>query len=98
MNCISKKLFGHEKLLSLLLSEFFDKKISNSIIFSGNKGIGKSTFCFYLINEIYKNINKNYDEVTSSNHIYNYTHTNIRYITKIYDEKLKKKKKLHNHW
>ena len=92
MNHFSRKLHGHEKLLSSLLGEFFNKKISNSIIFSGNKGIGKATFCFYLINEIYKNIDSNYNEITSSNHIYNNTHTNIRHITKVYDDKLKKRK------
>jgi len=92
MNHVSRKLYGHEKLLSSLLNKFFNKKISNSIIFSGNKGIGKATFCFYLINEIYKNIDNNHDEITSSNHIYNNTHTNIRHITKTYDDKAKKRR------
>ena len=50
---LSKNLIGNNKLIENLLHCYHNKTLSNSLIFSGQKGIGKTTIAFYLINEIY---------------------------------------------
>ena len=86
---ISKELFDHENKLNSLKNNFLDQNISNSLIFYGNKGIGKCTFSYCLINQIYKELDNN-----NSNHhknlIYNGTHPNIKIINKNIDPKTKK--------
>ena len=84
MNPISKKLFGFNEILENLLDNFNKNKLSNSIIFYGNEGIGKKTFTFYLINKIFENFN-----IKNTNLIYENVHPNVRLIEKIYDEKTK---------
>ena len=77
--------------MKTIKNNILKKNISNSLIFYGNKGIGKSTFSYYLINQIYNELNKN----TNNNHtnlIYNNTHPNIRIVKKIFDTKTKKLK------
>lgn len=85
---LSKNLIGNNDLIESLLSNYFKKTLSNSLIFSGQKGIGKTTAVFYLVNRIYKNINLN-----NINLIYANTHPNIRYLKKNIDEKTNKLKK-----
>ncbi len=86
---ISKELFDHENKLNSLKNNFLDQNISNSLIFYGNKGIGKCTFSYCLINQIYKELdNNNYNH--HKNLIYNSTHPNIKIINKNIDPKTKK--------
>ena len=45
-------LFGYSKEFNNLINIYNSGKLPNKIIFSGKKGIGKSTFAFHLINYI----------------------------------------------
>ena len=92
MASLSKKLIGFEKTFITLKENLINKTLSNSLIFYGNKGIGKSTLAYSLINNVFDEI---YKENPSSNHInliYNNSHPNVRILRKEYDEKAKKYK------
>ena len=82
---LSKNLIGNNKLIENLLNCFQNKTLSNSLIFSGPKGIGKTTTAFYLIKEIYNNLYS--QRLNYINLIYNNTHPNIRFLNNKYDEK-----------
>ena len=58
----NKELIGYNNFF-LYLKELFDnKKLPNKIIFSGNKGIGKSTLAYHLTNYIFSlDENNKYD-------------------------------------
>ena len=92
MSSVSKQLIGNEFLLNLLLDEFESNNLNNSIIISGTKGIGKNTFVFNFISKIFEKIYSNNFEY-HKNLIYNKSHTNFKYIHKIFDEKTYKYKK-----
>ena len=49
MISLSKKLIGNEKLTNKLIKSFHNNNLSNSIILTGQKGIGKCTLAFFLI-------------------------------------------------
>ena len=90
MASLSKKLIGFEQIFITLKENLINKTLSNSLIFYGNKGIGKSTLAYSLINNVFDEI---YKENPSSNHanlIYNNSHPNVRLLRKEYDEKTKK--------
>ena len=92
MVSLSKKLIGFENIFKTLKENLINKTLSNSLIFYGNKGIGKSTLAYSLINNVFDKI---YKENTSSNHtnlIYSNSHPNVRLLRKEYDEKTKKYK------
>ena len=74
---LSKIFIGNTDLIERLINAFENKTLSNSIIFSGQKGIGKTTAAFFLINKILMN-----NELTNnnSNFLYNNTHPNIRFL------------------
>ena len=65
MNLSPKKqlnLYGLEKEFNEFVQLFENKKLPNKILLSGQKGIGKSTLCYHLINYILsKNENHSYD-------------------------------------
>ena len=86
---LSKKLIGNNNLIKRLLDNYLNQNLSNSLIFSGNKGIGKTTAAFFFINKILNKINPNN---TNNSLIYNNSHPNIKYITKLIDEKNNKLK------
>ena len=44
------KLFGHKEIFNELTNLFIKKKLPNKILLSGEKGIGKSTLAYHLIN------------------------------------------------
>ena len=46
------KLYGHENNLKSLLKLYQEDHLPNKILFSGEKGIGKSTLAYHLINSI----------------------------------------------
>ena len=54
------KLFGHNELFLHLVNLYINKKLPNKILFSGEKGIGKSTISYHLINYILSS-NEEYD-------------------------------------
>ena len=47
------KLYGYKSLFSELIDIYNRKRLPNKILFSGKKGIGKSTFALHLINYIF---------------------------------------------
>jgi len=54
-------LFGYEKYFNLFIKMFESKKLPNTIMLSGPKGIGKSTFAFHFANYLLsKNEKKSY--------------------------------------
>ena len=83
-------LYGFVNQKKYVINNFKNQTLSNSIIFYGQKGIGKKTFIFNILNEIIslKSKNNNHD----LNLIKNNIHPNIMHVSKEYDNKLKKYK------
>ena len=44
------QLFGYDEYFNSFIKLYEKKKLPNSILLSGLKGLGKSTFCYHLIN------------------------------------------------
>jgi DNA polymerase-3 subunit delta' len=87
-----KKVIGFDKEFDLILNQLIDKKLSNSLLLTGNKGIGKKYFFLQLINEYIK---KNISSEQAHHHLSllkNNTHPNIKIVEKEIDEKTKKLK------
>ena len=82
---ISKKILGNEEILNKLIINYQNNNFPNSIILNGSKGIGKCTFVFNFINNIFNSLSDKFDN--SENLIYNNTHPNIKYIAKELDDK-----------
>ncbi len=93
MVSLLKKLIGYEKTFITLKENLINKNLSNSLIFYGNKGIGKSTLTYFLINYVFDEIYKNNPSSNHTNLIYNNSHPSVRLLRKEYDEKTKKFKK-----
>jgi len=86
------QIFGFSKENKFLINNFQKNSLPNSIIISGQKGIGKCSFVFNFLKEIFKlSVNKN-KIMHNLNLISNNSHPNIRYLTRDYDNKLKKEK------
>ena len=51
-----KNLYCLSKQLGLLIDLYNKKLLLNKIIFSGPKGVGKSTLAYHLINYIFSNV------------------------------------------
>ena len=90
MTYLSKKLIGFETIFTTLKKNLINKTLSNSLIFYGNKGIGKTTLAYSLINYIFDEICIENSSSNHSNLIYNNSHPNLRLLRKEYDEKTKK--------
>jgi DNA polymerase III delta prime subunit len=93
MVSLSQKLIGFEKIFTTLKENLINKTLSNSLMFYGNKGIGKSTLTYFLINYVFDEIYKNNPSSNHTNLIYNNSHPSVRLLRKEYDEKTKKFKK-----
>ena len=84
---LSRELLGNDNLYNNLLHRFNSKNLPNSLILNAQKGIGKTTFAFILLQEIICNF------VTSNliNHhinlIYSNAHPNIKYVKKENNDK-----------
>lgn len=91
---LSKELIGNEKLINTLINSFNNKSLSNSIILTGQKGIGKATLAFYFINKVISSFcsSENLSNI-QSNLIYKNSHSNIKYISRELDSKTEKIKK-----
>jgi DNA polymerase-3 subunit delta' len=91
MISLSKKLIGNEKLTNKLMKSFYNNNLSNSIILTGQKGIGKCTLAFFLINKIFSSFSlSNHLSDNQSNLIYKDSHPNVKYLTKELDSKTDK--------
>ena len=87
-----KKVIGFDEEFDLILNQLIDKKLSNSLLLTGNKGIGKKYFFLQLFNEYIK---KNISSEQAHHHLSllkNNTHPNIKIVEKEIDEKTKKLK------
>ncbi len=59
---LKKSLFGHYEIFDTLKNLYLNKKFPNKIILSGEKGIGKCTLAYHVINYILSlNEDHNYD-------------------------------------
>ncbi len=59
---LQKRLYGHEEIFNTLKNLYLNKKFPNKIILSGEKGIGKCTLAYHIINYILSlNEDHNYD-------------------------------------
>ena len=47
---LQKCLFGHYEIFDILKNLYLNKKFPNKIILSGEKGIGKCTLAYHIIN------------------------------------------------
>ena len=83
---IPQKLLGNEHLVKKLTDNYINKNLPNSLIIHGPQGIGKSTFSFFTIKNIYSEITSNNIKAHHINLINNNTHPNIKYLQKIFDD------------
>jgi len=84
------KIIGFENEFNSLLNHLKNDNLTNSLLLTGNKGIGKNLFLTNLIEEYIK-IKINNDQI--NHHIsllYNNSHPNVRFANKEIDEKTKK--------
>ena len=63
-----KKLFGFEENFKEFVDLYKKNTFPNKIIFSGKKGIGKSTFVFHIVNYIFS-IGEEKPHILDSNEI-----------------------------
>ena len=91
-----ENLYGYSDLFKYIKLLFDEDKLPNKIIFSGKKGIGKSTFAYHLTNYIFSidedktydfEINKINDLNKSFKLLKNYTHPNFFLISLNKDKK-----------
>jgi DNA polymerase-3 subunit delta' len=91
---LSKELIGNKKLINTLINSFHNNSLSNSIIFTGQKGVGKSTLAFYFINKVISSFSSSeHLSNIQNNLIYKNSHPNIKYIVRELDSKTEKIKK-----
>jgi len=90
MNNLSDCFYGDNQIVDKLFLIYKEKNLSNSLIFTGNKGIGKATLTFFFIKKIFKYLNLNNNFNSISHLIQNNIHPTIKYITNDYDDKTKK--------
>lgn len=87
-----KKVIGFDREFDSILNQLLDNKLSNSLLLTGNKGIGKKYFILQIIEEY---INKKVVSTQTQHHLSllkNNSHPNIIIAEKEIDEKTKKLK------
>jgi len=87
-----KKVIGFDQEFDSILNQLLDNKLSNSLLLTGNKGIGKKYFISQLFEEYIK---KRVESQQTHHHlslIKNNSHPNIKILEKEIDEKTKKLK------
>jgi len=87
MKNTSQLLIENENLVNMLTDNYVNKSLPNSLIIHGDKGIGKSTFSFFLIKNIYSALTSNNSNSHHINLINNNSHPNIKHIQKVFDDK-----------
>ena len=84
------KIIGFEKEFDLILKNLKKEKLNNSILISGNKGIGKFYFIIKII-EYYINLKINSNQIKHHlSLLNNNSHPNIKILKKKIDEKTNK--------
>ena len=87
-----KKIIGFDQEFDSILNQLLDNKLSNSLLLTGNKGVGKKYFILQIIEEY---INKKVVSSQTQHHLSllkNNSHPNIIIVEKEIDEKTKKLK------
>ena len=87
-----KKVIGFDQEFDSILNQLLDNKLSNSLLLTGNKGVGKKYFILQIIEEY---INKKVVSSQTQHHLSllkNNSHPNIIITEKEIDEKTKKLK------
>ena len=82
-----KKIIGFDQEFDSILNQLIDNKLSNSLLLTGNKGIGKKYFILQIMEEY---INKKVVSSQTQHHLSllkNNSHPNIIIIEKEIDEK-----------
>ena len=87
-----KKVIGFDQEFDSILNQLLDSKLSNSLLLTGNKGIGKNYFIFQIIEEYIKKSVLNEKILHHLSLIKNKSHPNILIVKKEIDEKTKKLK------
>ena len=87
---VSKNLIGFEDNFNTIKNNFINNSLPNSLIFYGNKGIGKKTFSYSLINNLFNYLSNDKSTLNHTNLIYNNSHPNLRILKNEFDEKTKK--------
>ena len=89
-----KKVIGFDQEFDSILNQLLDNKLSNSLLLTGNRGIGKKYFFLQIIEEY---INKKVVSNQTHHHLSllkSKSHPNIIIVEKEIDEKTKKLKNL----
>ena len=87
-----KKIIGFDQEFDSILNQLLDNKLSNSLLLTGNKGVGKKYFILQIIEEY---INKKVVSSQTQHHLSllkNNSHPNIIIAEREIDEKTKKLK------
>ena len=87
-----KKVIGFDQKFDSILNQLLDNKLSNSLLLTGNKGVGKKYFILQIIEEY---INKKVVTSQTQHHLSllkNNSHPNVIIAEKEIDEKTKKLK------
>tara|TARA_Y100000590_G_scaffold467656_1_gene647277 strand:- start:1480 stop:2499 length:1020 start_codon:yes stop_codon:yes gene_type:complete len=79
-------------LIDKFKKNFFNSNLSNSTIIYGEKGIGKSIFVKFFVNSIFLELNDKNKKNHNTNLIINNSHPNIKTVSLLYDEKIKRYK------
>ena len=87
-----KKVIGFDEEFDLILNQLIHNKLSNSLLLTGNKGIGKKYFFSQLINEYIKTKISSEQTQHHLSLLKNNIHPNIKIVEKEIDEKTKKLK------
>ena len=93
MSNIPISFIGNNNLYEIIKNNYSERKLSNSIIIYGEKGIGKSTFVRFLAIQIFNNFKDLTQKISDFNHISlinSNAHPNFILIEKKIDEKSKK--------
>ena len=84
------KVIGFDKEFKLILKNLTKEKLNNTILISGNKGIGKFFFIINII-EHYINLKINTEQLSHHLSLFNNnSHPNIKILKKKIDEKTNK--------
>tara|TARA_B100000073_G_C23266558_1_gene384643 strand:- start:16 stop:285 length:270 start_codon:yes stop_codon:yes gene_type:complete len=86
-------VIGYESEFKLIYNDLINKKLNNSILIKGAKGIGKFFFIKKIIEEFIKSKIENNQINKHLSLFENNSHPNIKIIKKEIDEKTKKNKK-----
>ena len=87
-----KKVIGFDQEFDSILNQLLDNKLSNSLLLTGNKGIGKKYFISQLFEEYIKKRVESEQAIHHLSLIKNNSHPNIKIVEKEIDEKTKKLK------